>query len=427
MNELEIQALINESELDRAFYFQSLFQNICSKGILNGRQIERIKLELIELLGKETERYTNGESSSVKVEKAQELLQSVTYCMGVYFKSINNMNEKIELLQTEKVISMFNKGMDCVSSLKDRASVLLQNLIKNSLKTDNIAYQDTVFEGIPKFFHDYNIEFEAQEIPADIDYPLLDTITDLLGVEYIYEYLRRLTIENNFLKHFSDTDVSKLLHQFDKESEQLLINIYEMVLTNAIGCELLKLNIKALVIPAADLTWLQNSLKNLGEDEIFKRITEALHHIGDELSLEPEILTYSDSAIGKLITRLKNNLNTDTLNRLFITWSEDNYIEEEFKDGLMMEDSELRLLIEEINRMQSVPEKVAKIGETVHNTYDFIELLEECFCGEEYEMVFQLLGIDERSVLKNRVLKEAGEAYSDYVPEKLWQKILFQM
>ncbi|MDF2942160.1 MAG: hypothetical protein K0S01_1018 [Herbinix sp.] len=424
MNQLDKSHVINEKLLDQRFYFQSLFQEACSKHLLADTQIERIQLEMVELMAKEVERYTNDESSSVLVEKAQELLQSITYNIGVYLKSVSDMTDKIDYLKKEKISTLFYQGMDTVSALKSKAALLLQNLQKNSLRVNNISYVDTIFTGIPEFFHDYNIEFGAHEMNGSIDYQLCETNENLLGVEYIHEYLHRFTIEHNFIKRFEVETVNQLLRGFDKEAEHMLINVFELVLTNALGCELIGTKILELNLFESDREWLQNSLEKSELEELKNKLQVALGHIAVEIDMEAELIDYAKRAIPQLASRLKNNLQTKTLEKLFISFADQKIQEEIFEDGTSMEDEKLRELIEKLRDLDTA-DKVTMIKETVHSLADLIELLEECFYEDEYVEVFQLLSEAERLVLTKSIQIEAGiEDIAEYEPEKEWQKKL---
>ncbi|MDD3174289.1 MAG: DUF6179 domain-containing protein [Herbinix sp.] len=425
MKQLDKLNPINDMLLDQGYYFQSLFQEVCASKLLTDSQIERIQLEIIDLLGKEVERYTNGESSSIPVEKAQVLLQSITYSIGVYLKSIE-MSEKIDMLKQEKISVLFYKGMDTVAAVKNRAKLLLDNLAKNRLMVNNIAYQDTI-AGLSEFFSAYNIEFESHEMPGSIDYPLLETNTTLLGVEYIFDYLRCFSIENEFLNHFSLQAIHDLLMGYHKEAEHMLINLFELVLTNAIGCDLLGLKITELNIPTKDCSWLQSNLEVLNADEIKKKLEEAFDNIRAEFNLETDIITYVKVAIPQLVSRVCHNLKTNTLHELFLSFAVKSQEEESFEDGIPMEDETLRDFIEELREIGVISDKVARIQEKVRSLNDFIELLEECFYGREYELVFKMLSETERAILKNKIREEAGvEELADYIPEKEWQKILLE-
>jgi hypothetical protein len=181
-------------------------------------------------------------------------------------------------------------------------------------------------------------------------------------------------------------------------------------------------------IETEDRIWLQNHLEKYKTEDLQEKLKDALNQIAEKLKLETEILSYAKTAIPELAVRLKNNLEAGSLNQIFIAFNNSAPQEEFLEDGSEMEDSRLREIVEELNSMKSVREKVAKIRETVHSMNDFMELLEECFYGREYSTVLRLLSNTERAELKRRILQEAGpEGTEDYIPEKEWQQILFQI
>ncbi|HWT27097.1 MAG TPA: DUF6179 domain-containing protein, partial [Mobilitalea sp.] len=178
MNQIEKSQWINEDSLDQQQYFQSLFSEVCNKHLISATQIEKIQIEIVELLAKQVERFTNGDSS-IQIEKAQQILQSTCYNMGVYLKSVADMDRKIEMLQNVKVSDIFYKGMEAVTSLVKSSKASLNILKAECLKIDNAAYRSTLFYGLPEFFHDYEYEFCAFDNPGSIDYPTCNPINNL--------------------------------------------------------------------------------------------------------------------------------------------------------------------------------------------------------------------------------------------------------
>ncbi len=57
----------------------------------------------------------------------------------------------------------------------------------------------------------------------------------LLGVDYIHEYLTRLLVEADFLRRFDVDRCVRVLGHSSPDFEDLLVNLYEPVATNAIG------------------------------------------------------------------------------------------------------------------------------------------------------------------------------------------------
>ncbi len=424
MNQVEIFTPFQESELDQGQYFQSLFMHACQNNMLTDAEIEKLQLELIDLLGKETQRYTNGESSSIRVEKAQEILQSITYNIGSYLKTLNGLQNKINTLKRQKISDLFYKGMDTVNLIKNQAFFLLKNLQKDLPGINNIAYQDTIQEGIGEFFHDYNIEFGAHEMPGSIDYPLLVTNTQLIGAECTYEYLKYFTMENDLLKKFPVDTINLLLRGYHEKAEDLLINIFEIVFTNLLGCEMLSLKLTDLNIPVTERNWLEDKLITLNAIELRQKVEKAWEDVCDKLRIEEALRSYSKALLGPLLVRIEHNLENGSLQEIFITFQEEVAKRELYEEGISMEDEKLREFIEELRELAFVADRVERIRVSVQSLSDFTEILEECFYGKEYLEVFSMLNEAERSFLTNQIQEEAGvEELSSYQPEKEWQKI----
>ncbi len=426
MNTLTASNLgIEESTLDRGFYFQALLEEAIAKRLLTTDQVERLQFSLLELMAKEVDRFTNGESSSIPIERAQELLQSVVYLIGTYLKTVPDIQNKLELLKQERMSVLFYRGLDEVDRIYKEAQMLLKDLQKNYRKPESIAYYDTLFHGFPDFFHDYNMEFGAHEFPGSIDYPLLVPVEGYLGVELVAKYLWSLSIEERILSCFSMERINLLLHSFDHEAEHLLINICELVMINSIGCILLHKEVENLSISRVDIAELQDRLSNQDKEEVEDLMTKAFEQLGRELALSEEEKGYLQGAFPELAHRLWNSCRLGTLERFFILTEPSSEEVEEFIDGLPMEDDKLRDLIQEINNLSSVVDKAALIREKVRSMADLILILEECFYAEEYSRVYQLLGEEELKLLKKSLQLEAGNIPVElYDPDKEWQKYL---
>lgn len=419
---------IDVAKLNQEHYFQDLFQEAYQRKLLTEEEVRRIQMELLELLSKEVERYTNDESTSIPVEKAQELLQSITYSIGSYLKSLLDCSVQVKLLQEEKLSTLFLQGMQTVEHRKASAQAQLTRLTQGCLRLDNIAYQDTILTGLPKFFHDYNIEFAAHDTPADIDYPTFILLTDLIGVEYMEEYLRRMCLENDFLSCFSTTVLNQLIRSFDQEASHMLINLFELTLINALGCKLLDKETKILDIDSQELVWLQEKLSKLSKEELRIVIDKCFLDIVSDFNLAVELVEYVNPELSNLIDRLTHNLDTNTLSHFFQSFNnawQDAY--ECLEEGEIMPDYKLRNLIERIESKRTIADKVALIMEEVRSTTDLIELLEECFYDGDYEEIFHILGKDELLLLKKRLLYDAGGIpQEDFEPQGVWQEVLWK-
>lgn len=426
MNSLDINgANINELKINQSYYFQSLLQEIVDQQVIIEQQVERIQFGILELMTKEVDRYTNGESSSVPVEKAQEILQSIAYLIGAYLKTIPDMRTKLDLLTKETMTVLFYRGLDEVAKMRKASLAIHSELCQNDRKLRSIAYHDTIFTGLKEALHDYNMEYGAHETGGSIDYPLMVHLEECLGMEYIYRYLNRIRLEDSILQKFTVQKIHLLLHYFDREAEQLLINLCELSVINALGCELLHKDCRELVISHKDLNELKLILKGKNRDEIGYILKEAVQLLSDDLELSEEATDYLRSAIGELTIRLSNNYHQNTLERFFIITEGDIEEPEELYEGRLMEDEELRDFIRELSELAAIEDKISLIRERVRSILDLIELLDECFYSEEYQKVYELLGEEEVIILKKSLLHETGHlTFEDYEPVKEWQKQL---
>jgi hypothetical protein len=104
---------------------------------------------------------------------------------------------------------------------------------------ENRSLTDTL-RSIGGFWKRYDVRFFAQEIPCDIDYQLSQPVTEtLLGVDYVNEWLRRLCLEQEFLRWFDQATARAVVARSCPDYRRLLINLLEPVAANALGLTLL--------------------------------------------------------------------------------------------------------------------------------------------------------------------------------------------
>lgn len=427
MNQIQKQSISLANNLNFNIYFQALLIEAQEKKIVSDAELERIQLELVELLANQVERFNNGESSSIRVDKAQGILQSVCYNISAYLKSLPEDNSRIEMLRKENLKVLFRRGIEEIDALVKEEKALLDKIQQESLILDNIAYKDTIFNGLKDFFHDYEIEYSAQEDCGSIDYPLYMELTDLSGAEYMELYLKRLSVENDFCRLFSKEKVELLLRSYSKDWRDILVNIYELVLTNALGCELLEKEVRELNITEDDRNQLQKKLYGLDSNALKIKLVEAYENICKGLNVGETNAEYAEGCISQIAIRLRNNLNTGTLKQIFITLdevSETEAIQNLYQDGLQMDDSRLRDFIEEIKVCRFTEDKIVLIRREVHSLNDLTEILSEGFYEQEYEEVFGLLNKTELEFLRQHIEEEVEFSHLSYEDGKEWEKQL---
>lgn len=170
--------------------------------------------ELLRLLAARTERYTMGESSSVPVEKAGELLNSIYYTLehaceaqglNLYLLPENVKLPELLLAGQAEIEKRIAEG----KKLLDQALALLDMV-------DDTVFHETILE-IEQFFKRYDIQFFAHDIPCAIDYLLDKPISeDLQGIDYVNAYLKEIIDEGEvvpLLRMQEEEKLNKLLSQ----------------------------------------------------------------------------------------------------------------------------------------------------------------------------------------------------------------------
>ncbi|NRY59754.1 hypothetical protein DZE40_000849 [Clostridium beijerinckii] len=295
-----------ENLLSKEYYFQSLLQVLHSNDILNDKELENIQVQILDILRETVNYYTKAESYSVRVEVAEQIMLSIYYTMGSFLKDKTSIKERITLIKENTMKYLFSEGEKVLKIKIEESKELLKNVQKNKLKTGNYAYIDTINYGIPLFFIEYDSRFTAHETQGSIDYPLAIDEMDLVGIEYINEYLRKIDFENQFCSHFDSHEIENLLKSFDKNSDHILINIFELVLTNYLGCMLLGKEGITLDITDIEKRYLKNKLGKLKEEEFNEVISMIVEDIFKEFTINDiNFINY----INKVTIQLLNNLN----------------------------------------------------------------------------------------------------------------------
>lgn len=228
---------------DNNFYLELLKDSNLTN--ISNEDKEIITIKIWTLLGKVTERYTMGDSSSVPVEIAEELLKSITFLLK---KEMKNGKFEVDIFECENLEGVWKDSWITIEKDIAMGKDLLEEVIKTSTGIENISYDDTVM-GIEKGLKIYDYRFLAHEVPCSIDYQLSNPVDeDMQGIDFINEYLTRLLFENKFCNNFEKEKIIGILKSYCRDYKGLLINIFEPVLTNVIGLEMLEADIFELEI-----------------------------------------------------------------------------------------------------------------------------------------------------------------------------------
>lgn len=407
MEQIEKISLLDKNNLSEEFYFNSLLSEAYYHSLLSEINIEKIQTECLRLLLSKTEQYACGESDSVRVEVAESIMTSNLYTIGIYLKSFLYPDDAVKALLEESIYDIYNKGHKLIELKLKTVTHLYHMVIDNLLNTENYTYSSTVIGGIKGFLKLYNAEFEAQEIHITADYPICNPIKNLIGIEFIEKYLEAVYYENTFCKFFSPKSIHQLLCGYDEHYQDLIFNLFEQVLTCAIGCILAETNVINLKLSFNEVNDLYALLSDKTREAVEIIIVEAYHKLLKELSISKlNLQKYIEKAISQIISNVFNAVKIAKLERVFIQpkcLETDSQIY--FSYGNKMEDEKYRYLINEIIQCRFISDKVAIIKNHIKSLDDLEDLFFDAeLNAEEINSVLEEIDITEIVALAKRHL-----------------------
>lgn len=387
---------------------------VTEQGLLS-RELSHQELQLFQsnlwlLLGRQTARFTLGDSSSVPVETAQELLKSICFCIGLYLKTKVDTIGAVSEIKEKDLPKLYQLGLAEVERHINKGKELLEQAVASTVFINNTSYYDTLTE-LSSFFKKYDYRFMAHQIPCMIDYQLYKAVPpELEGIEYINKYLQHLIIENTFCSKFDSDKIISLLTAYCEDYKGLLINIFEPVAVNALGLALLGKNALGLDISETDRGLLVHSFLNCTEEQKRLMLNQAVEKLSCSLILyDGSVKEYLLCLAEEMLIRVDNLLPDNDLRNIFLTFKTEESKESAalFVDGIAMEDEALRHLINEISNCRHITDKITIVKRSIHSLRDLVEVLDICFWEEELTELFNAMEDSELAVLYNFVLNNS--------------------
>ena len=387
-------------------FFKKLLVGFYEEKILDENIIGNIYYKRMELLKVKLKYYTKDESSSVMVEVAESILQCIDYTIGIYLKTFDNIELIIEELKHTSLSDMLKIGQDLINKKIVASKKILHEISENKLKAYNYSYNDTIDYGIPLFFKEYDDFFAAHETPGSIDYQLYSDNMNYIGIEYIYNYLEALSIENGFCNKFNISEINKLLEGYDKNCEELLINIFELLLINSLGVVICGKDLDSINISSLDRVYIKNKLGKLSLVELQEELLKCAKRCCEILDIKNEALvTYIKKSTLKVTSLINESIKLDRLKTVFISFNEGNEDEIiKYTDGEKMANSEFKKLSEEIRECSLVKDKLKLIKNNIRSMEDLVDMLSaDCLFENEYITYFKSLSKMEIALLSKNI------------------------
>lgn len=420
MNELSPKDVYPENSCK----FEAILEELARCG--KEKELERIQLECLQLLAYQSERFTNGESSSVRTETAQDILQSIFYTLAYNFTKASGPAAELETLASTSLTELYQTGKQVLLRQLSAARTLLNAVQRTALHVGIIAYKDTLFQGIPEFFSVYETEFSAHQTPGSIDYPLCVFVHGLTGVQYIHQYLLQLYFENLFCNKISTHEICCVLRTISPHYHELLLNIYQTVLTNAIGYFLCH-NSTGLILRASDKKRLSELLDGLTEKQLislFQKTVERLCASNPvKASANAEYLLQSAEVLAKSFY-----FSPTKSNDFFV------FIKKPpasfpiyFEDSAPMENQKFQSLTDEVRACRYFSDKLTIISQDFKSIADLTDLLDsESIMESEFYILFSSLPKLRLALLLQQIPSDMEHDLDYLIPQRPWQAYLLE-
>lgn len=257
-------------------------------------------------------------------EVAESILQCIDYTIGIYLKNFENIELITEELKHTSLSDMLKMGQDLIKNKKLECKKLFKEIKANKLKVDNYSYNDTIDDGISPFFKEYDDFFAAHETLGSIDYQLYIDNMNFIGIEYMYNYLYNLSLENEFCNKFDISEINILLKGYDKKCELLLINIFELVLINSLGLTICNKDLSSLNINNLDREIIKNKLEELSIEELKEELIKDAGICLEILEIKnTELMTYIKKGILNIALLINERIKLNKLETVFISFNEE--------------------------------------------------------------------------------------------------------
>lgn len=297
--------------------FDENTNNLMTGFLFSELEQETFFSKLWELLKQQAEKYNGMDSTSMPIEKAQDILESLLYTIMIV---VENGCTKNEILN-DNLSLLLKKGQSILKEKQKAAKVEWKLMCQELPQIMNVYYLSTI-ENLGTFFGKYDIYYEAHHIPCSIDYWLMCPISEnVKGVSFIEEYLHRLQMENDFITCFESIKVVCLYEKYIPDYKESLFNLCEPILTNAIGLEMINHDIFSLTISAAQRNIIFDMLIYKTADEIQRMITQSVLNICRKIGMksEHEIHYFTRAAEG-LSARICEAIKHNDLSHIFISF-----------------------------------------------------------------------------------------------------------
>ncbi len=275
---------IDGGRLNYAEYTLSLLREAEKIGLITAEEEESLKAKIFNGLAGVIDEYTEGKSTSVSNDKANELMSSLLYNIDAYLISLKDPMKAFDELKNKTVNFLFDAGGVALKRVMADCTAVLFNNKKNRLPGGTDIYNRALDEDIRAFTKAYNIRFGAHRNPVVPRYKTALAPRGS-GIVRVKKYLTNMLIENKFCRSYDSEEVKaviafEIMRANDMESD--VGNLYVPILICAVICQFLMPNVSHVLLSEDDVNNAEELLDEFNPDEIKTVLTSAFSRLPDE-------------------------------------------------------------------------------------------------------------------------------------------------
>lgn len=403
MNKAISRNLIDKSALRENDYLASLLEAGHDASLISGNTVKRVRTDCLMLLASRAMLFTKGKSSSVPVETAQLLMDSVIHTIGFHLKSFPTPEDAASFLESGKnaVFRSFCLGLKEIENSYKMTKKRYTRLRKHLLKTPNEFYTSTLSSGLAAFFKNYSPDYASHIRVITADYRPMKPIPELDGLEFISPYVDYLYIENSFLDNLGDDAVHRAMYSYDASYAAELVNLFETVLFASLVPVSRGKGLNGLKPNKSDRAWLCSKLESLDETGTEDYIRSLTDGICDECDCDDMIRDYISDCVPVMTAKIRAYVSRGITAQLFVMNPPETE-STEYIDGEQMPDAKYDELVSEVMQCDGSEKKVELIFASVRSVADLADVIRDADVGDDViKMIKARLSSEENELLES--------------------------
>lgn len=270
------------------------------------------------LLVRRSRLYTMAESTSLREETMRELFAALCFLLSHYR---TQTGQALSALTQKTADAAVDEAIGLLRRKAAETQRLYETVCLHLPPVENVLLTDTL-KSIGGGFHRYDVHYFAHIFPCSIDYFLcLSVSEEVRGVCFVEEYLRRMLVEELFLRCFGPRETDRLLTLASGEYRYVPLNLCAPVLTNAMGLSLLGEDPRTLRFTPDLRERLRSRLGGLSAAETAQALTGAVGDLTERLGLtQPQAADYLARCGAEQAPYVAQALVTGGLEQVFPGW-----------------------------------------------------------------------------------------------------------